>query len=230
MKKLFANADDFGIYENQLKALYRKNATSSLFDRLFAGLRLKILPLSEIDKVVPKEGTIVEIGCGHGIITNFLSLTSESRKMIGVDIDSRRIDIAKSTIGNRKNIDFVLGDFRNLQFREIDMIILFGVICLIPFDEWASLFTSIHSALKKNGKVLFHDVKKAKSWIFRLHKMREHLFHIMKITAGAGFFVMEPKEIEDFLQRMNFSVSPLGSSMDVPLMSNMAHLLTKTTK
>jgi len=186
-----------------------------------------MLPLAELHKVVPREGTVIEIGCGHGLITNYLSLTSEDRSVIGIDIDEKRIHLARQAVGERKNIQFLHGEFSDFAFAGVDMVILFGVLLLIPFSEWRTLFEAIYRALRPGGQVLLHDVKKADTAVYHLHRFKEKVLHLTGVTKGAGFFVMDSKELDCVLKSGGFSICSLGRELDVPFHSCFTYLLTK---
>lgn len=211
----------------KLSVFYSKETGLSFFDRAFIRARMWMLPLEELDRIVPRDGTIVEIGCGHGIITNYLGLASSARKIIGVDIDSKRISIARQPMSGKENVEYFLGEIQDASCGNVDMVVLFGVLLLIPFQQWKGLFKVIRAVLKPGGVVLLHDVKKADTAIFRLHKAKEWLLHITGITKGAGFFVLEPEALQSFLREAGFSIVDLGKQLDVPGHSCFSYLLKK---
>lgn len=215
--------------DRQLLQLYQHVPHQSWFHRWFERLRSRVLPMQAIDRVVPSAGRIVEIGCGHGLIANYLAMTSAQRNVIGIDIDARRIAIAQATIAGRPNIAFRLGRFEAQAAADLDMVILFGVLCLIPMTEWATLFRAIWQSLKPGGSVLLHDIRKNDSWLFRLHSFKEKLFHVTGITRGDGLYVLPPDCLEQQLVGYGFTVTRLGRELDVPLHSCLTWLLTKHT-
>lgn len=209
----------------ELIELYRRAGIASFFDRFFIKARMKMLPLEKLDALVPRRGTIVEIGCGHGLIANYLALSSPERTVIGVDIDGRRVEMARSTAAGRSNIEFRRGFFQDFAFRDLDMVILFGVLCLIPYGEWPDLFAAIHGSLRHGGTLLLHDVKKTKTFGYWIHEKKEDLFRILGITEGKGFFVKKPEDLEVFLRASRFSLRE--TALDVPYHSCLNYLLTK---
>ena len=214
-------------FEKSLWSLYRNLPAMPLFDRLFAWARMKVLPLEKIDKIVPKKGTIVEIGCGHGLIANYLALSSPERRMIGVDIDDRRISMARGTVRGRSNIRFDNNMFLSNFYHDLDNVILFGVLLLIPYSEWKGLFGHIHAALKPSGEVLLHDVFDDGSLTFRLHRAKEGLLKKTGITKGEGFFVKKTAELKAFVKDAGFTVTSLGKELDVPFHSCFSWILKK---
>ena len=48
----------------------------------------------QYNELVPREGKILDLGCGYGFMSYMLSFTSPSRKITGVDHDAGKIRIA----------------------------------------------------------------------------------------------------------------------------------------
>ena len=212
---------------DQVRHLYWRESMGPFFDRLFTRLRLKVLPLEVLNTVVPAQGKIVEIGCGHGLICNYLGLANPEREIIGVDIDPRRMTMAKTTLNGRENVHFQEGRFEHFHFINLDMVLLFGVLCVIPIRYWDELFANIHRALKPGGELLLHDIRVDDSMLFRLHTFKETLFRVVGITRGEGVNVMPPDVLEKRMMQYGFTVRALGPELDVPFHSCFTWLLTK---
>src|SRR6266498_5847372 len=82
----------------------------SLWITLYFCLRFLVCPFRKLESILPKEGLFTDIGCGYGIFANLLSIASSKRKVFGYDLSVRRIGIAKTSIGNRKNVHFAVAD------------------------------------------------------------------------------------------------------------------------
>lgn len=209
-----------------LRALYR-GVPLSYFDRCFVRAREWMLPLEVLDKVIAPEGKIVEIGCGHGLICNYLGLAKPNRAIIGVDIDPRRMVLANATLRGRKNVVFQEGRFENFNFTNLDMVILFGVLCLTPLKYWDELFMHIHRALKPGGELLLHDIRADNSLTFRFHTFKETCFRVVGITKGEVVTVMSEEALEKKVRQYGFDVQKLGPELGVPFHSCFTWLLKK---
>lgn len=78
---------------------------------------------------LPKHQRILEIGCGPGIALAPLFKFCQPRRLAGIDIDPRFIDIAQSRMIERGiPVELFTGDVRTLPFEagEFDMIVDFG--------------------------------------------------------------------------------------------------------
>jgi len=65
-------------------------------------VRLRLCPFGAIDDLLPTEGRIVDIACGHGHLALLLASGAPNRHVLGVDIDERKIaaaDGARDRVG-----------------------------------------------------------------------------------------------------------------------------------
>ncbi len=82
----------------------------SFLTKVYTFLKLFILPFKEFSSYLPEKGFFIDFGTGVGYMANFMSLGSQDRNVLGIDIDNKRISIAQKTISGRKNINFICGD------------------------------------------------------------------------------------------------------------------------
>ena len=88
-------------FDKELLRLY-KNVPFRF--KIYTLIRCGLCPFSEIEKAVPEDGKILDLGCGHGIFSNFLALKGPGRHVIGTDLLENKINVAISTISKRKNV------------------------------------------------------------------------------------------------------------------------------
>ena len=72
--------------------------------------------------------SILDIGCGDGKITAFLSKEITQSSVIGLDVSEKMIDLASSLFlpGEYKNLCFIKGDALSLPFEnKFDMVVSF---------------------------------------------------------------------------------------------------------
>lgn len=116
-----------------------------------------------IDRLVSKSNSTLDLGCGTGLICNFLASKYPYKKFIGLDF-SNAIDYAKdyAVVNNLQNIKFIKDDI--LSYRtscKYDLIICQGVLHHIPNIELA--IEKIHSLLSNQGILvlgLYHPIGK----------------------------------------------------------------------
>lgn len=103
---------------------------------------------------------ILEIGCGIGFWTEYLSRRFPSSNYTGIDISKSSIDKLKQIYLNKKNINFLLQDLTQLGTfpYKFDLIICFEVLLHITDDTlWGKSIESISRNLSASGLLLISD-------------------------------------------------------------------------
>lgn len=129
---------------------------------LFTKIRFWTSSFVELEKFVPKKGTILDLGCGYGIFGNYLALTSPQRNILGLDTDKEKIKNAYKGI---KNISFKVGDATKMQLENLDCILLLDVLHhLNSYREQEKLIEHCNFMLKKGGELIISDVDNKPLW------------------------------------------------------------------
>lgn len=138
--------------------------------KYFSKWRFWAAPYTAVEKLVPKKGQILDLGCGEGIFTNYLGISSPSRKITGIELSSERIKEATRGI---KNVTFVKADATKKELPKSDGIVLFHLLHhLISFKSQEVLIKKCIKSLKKNGTIVIVEVnikfsiKYLIAWIF----------------------------------------------------------------
>src|SRR5439155_1696288 len=76
------------------RAVHRYRA-APLGARVFVHGRAFLSDLAFVERFVPRQGFIVDLGCGHGLFACLLREAAESRRVLGIDLDDRKIEVAR---------------------------------------------------------------------------------------------------------------------------------------
>ncbi|NQV01541.1 MAG: methyltransferase domain-containing protein [Bacteroidia bacterium] len=109
------------------------------------------------DQLLPKSGEILDLGCGYGYITYMLMLTSDERKLTGVDFDEEKIVVAQNGYLKNKRIEFVHDDVSNYLITPHDGILLGDVLHYLHPDSQQSLLQRCMENLKPGGTLLIRE-------------------------------------------------------------------------
>lgn len=113
---------------------------------------------SKLDKYIPKSGTIIDLGSGYGIFSNYLALLSPKRTIVGVDTDIHKISQAYKGI---TNTSFKTGDATKMKFKNVAGVIIHDVLHhLNSYQEQENLVKDCKNMLKKDGILLIVEVDK----------------------------------------------------------------------
>ena len=106
--------------------------------------------------VCPKAGdTILDLGCGTGELSAYLAeLVGAEGKVVGVDPDKERIQLARETHHQVKNLSFLEGDaltFPQIGLEPCD--IIFSNYALHFMKNKQQVFNNLFTSLKAGGKI-----------------------------------------------------------------------------
>lgn len=168
---------------------------------LWTVFRLFILPYKKIDAIVPLSGTILDIGCGTGGLTNYLSDSSPNRNMLGIDLSKNRVSVAVKSVKRRRNIKFIVGDANTTKLPRVDCYIMVDVLHHIPFYDQERLLQHLSQHMKNNSILIIKDVDPSNRIPFFFgHIIEKILYPKEKIYARSK------KDWERLFRSLKFSV------------------------
>lgn len=130
-------------------------ASCSNFDRGFVRWKMR---LDRVFDILSSEdlgsGLVVDLGCGYGIALGFAAFCDPQRRILGCDLDSRRIAAARQAF-TAMNAEFSLGDVRTFEFSQASLIFIFDVLQYLTPTEQLALLERCTSALAPGGKLIF---------------------------------------------------------------------------
>lgn len=191
----------------EILELYQDN---SFLTKLYIRIKLKICPLIKMEPVFPREGKIIDLGCGNGLFPNILKLKSTNREITGFDLDYKKIRIAKKTEKDRSGIKFQTGNVVKMNYPEGDIISLIDVLYLIPFEAQEIILKKCHSALKRGGILIIKEMDTKPAWKYWFNLIQETVaVKIIGLTLGEKFYFRKKDEYLRILRDTGFKVKPI---------------------
>lgn len=147
-----------------------------------------------------KGSTVLDLGCGSGYITNYLS--SLNMNVVGIDFSKEMIKIAKK---NYPKLEFLLADFVDIEnhFGEnsVDGLIAIYSLYFIPREQFNSMLNSLSKILKDEGIFLFvTQIGKNEDFV-TTPLMKENG---LSDKLYVNYYIKE--ELENILKQNNFSI------------------------
>ena len=163
--------------------------------KLYAWLRFLILPVKKIDDMVPISGTITDYGCGFGVVSCYLALSSKKRKISGLEYDAERIKKA-GIIGNGiKNLNFKVADAAKTKITQSNAHLLIDVVHHIPHNEQTGLLNNIIVSMRKNDLIIIKDIGKKP-----FYKYSWNFMHDKIMTGNDKLYFRGRKWFESFFK------------------------------
>jgi len=179
---------------SELLKLY-KPMTLNLYNRL----KFLLFPFVKLEELVPKTGFIIDLGCSHGLLANFLGFTSDQRKILGVEMNQNRIKFANIGI---KNAEFKAGDITKIDIPQADCIIFTHVLHhLFTYKDQEVLLKFCYDKLKSGGMLIICEVDRVPKWKYIISLIADKvLYPFEKIN----FLSIE--NLKNLLKKMNFDI------------------------
>lgn len=104
-----------------------------------------------------KVKSVLELGCGKGFNSKFLSKKKKKIQFIGIDISDKHLTIANNKSANIENLKFTRGDFHALDFEDSSFDLIFGIETICYTNDLKQVLNEIHRTLNKGGKLILYD-------------------------------------------------------------------------
>jgi SAM-dependent methyltransferase len=180
----------------------------------FVFWKMKTDPLFKaVQEAVPQQGRILDLGCGYGIVANWLTLGAPGRTVIGVDNDTGKIRAASATAVHNPRVSFTIGDVLSTEYPLCDCVLMCDLLHYLPREFKVQLLRRAFGALPPGGWLVVRDAFQqpgrkhwltawCERWAVRLGQNKtayglhfESLAQHLALLTTAGF--AEAKTLED---------------------------------
>lgn len=176
------------------KALAETTSTKSSFGtrfgtRAFLTARWYLTPYSRMISQLPRNGLILDLGCGHGLFSIAAALSSPTRTLIGIDHDTHRVHLASHAARNLPNVQIRQGSMTQFpaEKQPYSGIAMIDVMHYFSPDIQLDLARKAHQLLDKGGVLLVREVNPEGG----LPSLWNRLYE--RIATGIGFTQAEKK-------------------------------------
>ncbi len=161
---------------------------------------------------MPAQGRVLEVGCGYGLFSCHLALTSKQRDVLGIDVDLRKIVHARFAAQQARvhgaRCDFHLEPPGELPEGPWNAIVIVDVLYLLEPDAQAGLLRSCAEQLGLGGVLVVKEMAAAPSWKARWNAAQEFLaVKVLRITAGEQLTFLDPAVVGAWMEKDGLSVT-----------------------
>lgn len=185
-------------------------------DKKFIPIRFWDAPFIEVERLVPESGFVIDLGCGEGVFTNFLGISSSARKVLGIEIDKRRIKFADRGI---KNVSFEWGDATRVELPNAGTIILFHVLHhLLSRADQENIINRCVEKLNKDGKLIIVEVEPKFNLTYLLTWLTDHFIvpWLFEKRLYSPILFRNVKDWKEVIKRNNLSCKVINAQKGHP--------------
>jgi len=181
------------------RALWRAFASyrgSSFTAQAFVAGRLAIAPLAALgNEVMPLQGPILSLGSGVSAIERYLAELNPRLEIEGIDLDSGREALVRSTAARAPRVQLRLGDAVQLDEPPIyDAVLVCDVLHHLDPEQHKPLATGVAQALRQGGVCIVKDLDTRPRWKHTWNRAHDRL-----IAGPAPIYCQTPDDTANLL-------------------------------
>ena len=182
--------------KDKLFDLYSKDG----YVNAFLHIRWWHANLEKVAEFIPQSGTILDLGCGYGIMSNYLALQSPERKLLGAELSDRKVKYAKKGV---PNVEILNEDITKLKLPPCDVIMFLDVLHhLRSFKEQEELLKYCIGLLGPKGMLLVKEIDKKPLWKFFITACVDN-----SLYPGDKFYFREETDMMNMLKGLGLDVT-----------------------
>jgi 2-polyprenyl-3-methyl-5-hydroxy-6-metoxy-1,4-benzoquinol methylase len=186
---------------SELTKLY---SGQSIWIRFYVWARARLLNIHRYEELLPHNGLIVDIGCGYGVLANYLSLCLSKNEILGIDLNHERIDSANMTIAGRKNITFRVENARDSVLPHCEGIVMTDFLHHVRPTDQLKILENVYFSLGKEGVLIISEADPGAKPFYRY--WASYLSDRVLYPLSKSYF-RNTSEWETILSRLGFKVT-----------------------
>ncbi len=180
------------------------------------------------DELLPKQGEIVDVGCGYGFLSNMLSYTGEEREIVGWDYDGEKIAVAIEVAGYSDRVSFEEKDIVTEDFESADVFVFNDVLHYFSEERQLTVLKKAYQNLNDGGSIVIRDadteLKERTKFTALTEFFSINLLGFNKMEYELAFF--SSKNIEQFAKDHNMNFEKVDNAKYT---SNLTYILKKNS-
>lgn len=179
---------------------------------LYINSRWRLCPFEKLEKYLPDSGLILDIGCGYGLLSNFLVLKSNKRQVIGIDNFLERLKIAKLSSQRNSKIKYIQADIRDFDLPKCQGVVMSDFLHHLPISVSQDLLKKIFNSLNPGGRLIIEEVDNRPFWKYLSNILIDNLLYFgQKINFKSADYWQES------LKKIGFQVEIIPAHHGLPL-------------
>ncbi len=107
--------------------------------------------------LLPREGKLLDVGCGYGFMSYMLYFTAQQREITGIDYDEEKIKTANHCFDKNEQVNFYYANALDFPFQPYDGIVLADILHYLQPGEQKKLIEKCIAYLKPGGIIIIRE-------------------------------------------------------------------------
>ena len=109
------------------------------------------------ERIIPRNASVVDVGCGYGMLAYMLSTTSAARTVLGIDYDEDKIAIAHHNFSKTPQIRFDCSDALQYDYPAADVFVVSDMLHYLDWQSQEILLGRCVEKMNDNGMIIVRD-------------------------------------------------------------------------
>jgi 2-polyprenyl-3-methyl-5-hydroxy-6-metoxy-1,4-benzoquinol methylase len=159
-----------------------------------------------LDSVVPRQGFVLDLGCGYGVASHWLACFTDERTFLGIDYDEDKIRVAQRTAAEHPRIRFEASDILERDYPACDVVLLLDVLHYWTAEKQQLILNKARPALRPGGRLVLRDGARAENEGHqRVHRWEKFATRVGMNRTKEGLHFQTRAELETMLSHAGFT-------------------------
>lgn len=176
--------------------------------RIHTALRWWSCPFEMVACEVPEGTDVLDLGCGHGVLSLHLAIERGSR-VLSVDVAELKVNAALMAVGSAVDRGWIASDAVQVKLIEVgwvppaasfDVVTVVDVFYLLNKARRSAVLADVVAALRPGGRILVKETAETPRRKMLISLIQEFLaVRVLRITSGDRVGPVSPSDLADEL-------------------------------
>jgi 2-polyprenyl-3-methyl-5-hydroxy-6-metoxy-1,4-benzoquinol methylase len=124
--------------------------------------KLRLDPVYEtVGKKLPRQGRVIDLGCGYGIMSHWAAICGYECPVIGVDDDARKIEVAQATQRYQRHLNFHCANVLDWSGEAGEAVVLLDILHYSQPEVQVAMLKKAAALLAPGGTMFVREAVQA---------------------------------------------------------------------
>ncbi|MGA2796704.1 MAG: class I SAM-dependent methyltransferase [Thermoguttaceae bacterium] len=146
-------------------------------------LRPWICPFEEVLARIPTNSSVLDVGCGIGIMTVLAANLAGAQRCLGVDVSEKAISAARRAKVGGSAVEFNLANEEGWGLEKFDVVLCVDVLHHVPLSKRKEFVAQLCAAARPGGVVLLKEISPRPRWKYLANCLHDLIISRQWVTC-----------------------------------------------